>query len=86
MSITAKAVKTRRGSPVTSPDQPSHIRLLAAIMATPGWTQRRIAAELSCSVRTVRRWQRGQTEPHPGLIALLRVRFAEDFADIRAGK
>lgn len=51
---------------------PEYVRLLLAIRWARRWTQRQLADALGVHPITVSRWERGQQEPHPGWLQLLR--------------
>ena len=52
---------------------PHHSRLLKAVRHKHGWSQLRLAHELGVSVRTIKRWEKGQDtgrDPHPSWLKL----------------
>ena len=55
-----------------SPLLPAHARLVVAIRFQRCWTEEQLADQLGVHPITVSRWERGEREPHPGWITLLR--------------
>lgn len=61
-------------------DRAYHSRLLLAIRRKHQWTQRQLAVELSVSVRTIRNWEHGVTQPNARDQLLFEVLLADSAA------
>ena len=57
---------------MTDADQSHTVRLLLAVRTRHDWSQRQLAEALLVSRRTVIRWESGEHEPPPYLLAALR--------------